>query len=260
MVKQTIGFNWGPSGGWPARPPGRRRGSAWAVTAGQGQARGLLLRLVGVPCLQRPARLLSPATRPLSPTTLPYCPQAPVALPGRACGWPTCCACAACTAWSRAPRTCASAAPRVRAPAPPACLAWCWPGGVRQAPCKPERLPRSCTRAAPKRDPPTRSPTLLCPCVPARTSIAAGELPKGDDGSYGTSVTWWKALDPASGAGGGPRTARPKRAGPGVPCRPRPRGASERARRLLTALLAHNKQPRTHLLRPPPTAATTLQT
>lgn len=25
-----------------------------------------------------------------------------------------------------------------------------------------------------------------------------GELPKGDDGSYGTSVTWAKAMDPAS--------------------------------------------------------------
>jgi hypothetical protein len=25
-----------------------------------------------------------------------------------------------------------------------------------------------------------------------------GELPKGDDGSYGTSVTWIKAMDPSS--------------------------------------------------------------
>ncbi len=25
-----------------------------------------------------------------------------------------------------------------------------------------------------------------------------GELPKGDDGSYGTSVTWAKAMDPSS--------------------------------------------------------------
>ncbi len=25
-----------------------------------------------------------------------------------------------------------------------------------------------------------------------------GELPRGDDGSYGTSLTWSKAMDPAS--------------------------------------------------------------
>jgi hypothetical protein len=38
-------------------------------------------------------------------------------------------------------------------------------------------------------------PLLVCPALPC---LPAGELPKGDGGSYGTSVTWVKAMDPAS--------------------------------------------------------------
>ena len=41
--------------------------------------------------------------------------------------------------------------------------------------------------------------TFFCTIVlPALPCLPAGELPKGDDGSYGTSVTWVKAMDPAS--------------------------------------------------------------
>jgi hypothetical protein len=36
-----------------------------------------------------------------------------------------------------------------------------------------------------------------CPFV-LPSYLPTGELPKGDDGSYGTSVTWVKAMDPAS--------------------------------------------------------------
>ena len=34
--------------------------------------------------------------------------------------------------------------------------------------------------------------------ITAATAALAGELPKGDDGSYGSSVSWVKAMDPAS--------------------------------------------------------------
>ncbi len=39
-----------------------------------------------------------------------------------------------------------------------------------------------------------------CVCVTRHVSFRGpkGELPKGDDGSYGTSLTWAKAMDPAS--------------------------------------------------------------
>lgn len=40
---------------------------------------------------------------------------------------------------------------------------------------------------------PPHPPTPTLPPAPP-----SGELPKGEDGSYGTSITWAKAMDPAS--------------------------------------------------------------
>lgn len=68
--------------------------------------------------------------------------------------------------------------------------------------CFQQPLRRITRLAAALQRPANRQPLLALshrpPGAGSRPPSPAGELPKGDDGSYGTSITWAKAMDPAS--------------------------------------------------------------